>query len=176
MISTALVPISSSLHTSVADTNWLIVGLYMTCAVAQPSMGRFADLFGPRRIFLMSLVFVAAAGVFGWLASSLTALVGVRVLLGIGTSAAYPAAGGRAARTHSKQWEPTVASRRQSGQAGRPHRVADPAGQRTDHPQARLPDEFGGQRPRLGRAAQHEYRATLHCPPRAHSPTGRRSR
>src|SRR5256885_8076262 len=30
------------------------------------------------------------------------------------------AAGGRAARTHSKQWEPTVASRRQSGQAGRP--------------------------------------------------------
>ena len=92
MISTALVPISSSLHTSVADTNWLIVGLYMTCAVAQPSMGRFADLFGPRRIFLISLAFVAAAGVFGWLASSLTALVVVRVLLGIGTSAAYPAA------------------------------------------------------------------------------------
>ena len=39
------------------------------------------------------------------------------------------AAGGRAARTHSKQWEPTVASRRQSGQAGRPHRVqARPVG------------------------------------------------
>lgn len=92
MISTALVPISNSLHISAADTNWLIVGLYMTCAVAQPSMGRFADLFGPRRIFLISLAFVAAAGVFGWLAASLTALVGVRVLLGIGTSAAYPAA------------------------------------------------------------------------------------
>lgn len=92
MIATALVPISNSLHSSVADTGWLIVGLYMTSAVAQPSMGRFADLFGPRRIFLISLVFVAAAGVLGWLASSLTALVGVRVLLGIGTSAAYPAA------------------------------------------------------------------------------------
>src|SRR5258708_14424374 len=61
MISTALVPISSSLHTSVADTGWLIVSLYMTSAVAQPSMGRFADLFGPRRILLISLVFVAAA-------------------------------------------------------------------------------------------------------------------
>ena len=33
------------------------------------------------------------------------------------------AAGGRAARTHSKQWEPTGASRRQSAQAGRPQRV-----------------------------------------------------
>ena len=39
------------------------------------------------------------------------------------------AAGGRAARMHSKQWEPTGASRRQSGQAGRPHRVqARPVG------------------------------------------------
>src|SRR2546423_11052183 len=39
------------------------------------------------------------------------------------------AAGGRAARTHSKQWEPTVASRRQSGQAGPPQRVeARPVG------------------------------------------------
>ena len=54
MIATALVPISSSLHTSVAHANWLIVSLYMTCAVAQPSMGRFADLFGPRRILIHS--------------------------------------------------------------------------------------------------------------------------
>jgi hypothetical protein len=39
------------------------------------------------------------------------------------------AAGGRSARMHSKQWEPTGASRRQSGQAGRPHRVqARPVG------------------------------------------------
>ena len=40
----------------------------------------------------MSLFFVAAAGIFGRLASSLTGLVMVRVLLGIGTSGAYPAA------------------------------------------------------------------------------------
>ncbi len=92
MISTALVPIADSLHASAAATGWLIVALYLTSAVAQPSMGRCADLFGPRRVFLISLLFVAAAGVFGWLASTLTALVVARVLLGIGTSAAYPAA------------------------------------------------------------------------------------
>jgi hypothetical protein len=38
LISTALVPISSSLHTSVADTGWLIVSLYMTSA-ARVAMG-----------------------------------------------------------------------------------------------------------------------------------------
>lgn len=40
----------------------------------------------------MSLAFVAAAGVFGQVASSLIGLVLVRVLLGVGTSGAYPAA------------------------------------------------------------------------------------
>jgi MFS family permease len=92
MISTAIVPIADSLHASIAEAGWLIAVLYLTSAIAQPTMGRLVDLFGPRRIFLISLFFVAAAGVFGRLASSLTALVLVRVLLGIGTSAAYPAA------------------------------------------------------------------------------------
>ncbi len=92
MLSTALVPIAQSLDASVAETGWLIAGLYLTTAIAQSTMGRLVDLFGPRRIYLMSLFFVAAAGVSARLASSLTGLVMVRVLLGIGTSGAYPAA------------------------------------------------------------------------------------
>jgi MFS family permease len=92
MLTTALVPIADSLNTSVAETGWLIAGLYMTSAVAQPTMGRLADLFGPRRIYLLSLLFVAAAGLLGLWASTLNELVVVRVLLGIGTSGAYPTA------------------------------------------------------------------------------------
>ena len=92
MLSTALVPIAESLHAGVDETGWLIAGLYLTTAVAQPTMGRLVDLFGPRRIYLLSLAFVAAAGIFGSVTSSLTSLVMVRVLLGIGTSGAYPAA------------------------------------------------------------------------------------
>lgn len=92
MLSTALVPIAASLHASVAQTGWLIAGLYLTSAVAQPTMGRLADLFGPRRTYLASLMFVAVSGVLGWLSTSLASLVVVRVLLGIGTSGAYPSA------------------------------------------------------------------------------------
>ena len=77
---------------SVAETGWLIAGLYLASAVAQPTMGRLADLFGPRRVYLISLSLVALAGLLGQWAPSLGALVAVRVLLGIGTSGAYPAA------------------------------------------------------------------------------------
>ena len=45
MISTALAPIGVDFHSTVAETGWLIAGLYLTSAVAQPTMGRLADLF-----------------------------------------------------------------------------------------------------------------------------------
>jgi MFS family permease len=92
MISTALTPIAMAFNATVAQTGWLIAGLYLTSAIAQPTMGRLADLFGPRRIYLISLVVVALAGVAGTLAPTLTLLVGARVLLGVGTSGAYPSA------------------------------------------------------------------------------------
>lgn len=92
MISTALVPIAVDFHASVAQTGWLIAGLYLASAIAQPTMGRLADLYGPRRIYLFSLVLVAIAGLLGDFVPSLGGLVFVRVLLGIGTSGAYPSA------------------------------------------------------------------------------------
>jgi MFS family permease len=92
MISTALVPIATQFHATAADTGWLIASLYLTSAVAQPTMGRLADLFGPRRVYLASLWIVFAAGVASWFAPSLDALIVVRVMLGVGTSGAYPAA------------------------------------------------------------------------------------
>ncbi|MDE1009723.1 MAG: MFS transporter [Paraburkholderia fungorum] len=92
MIATALVPIAADFHASVAETGWLIAGLYLTSAVAQPTMGRLADLFGPRRVYLASLLLIALAGLVGGIMPSLGGLVAVRVMLGIGTSGAYPSA------------------------------------------------------------------------------------
>ena len=89
MISTALVPIGRDFNAGVAATAWLIAALYLASAVAQPAMGRIGDLVGPRRVLLAGLVAVGAAGA---LAPSLGALIGARVLLGIGASAAYPSA------------------------------------------------------------------------------------
>jgi MFS family permease len=92
MIATALVPIAQNFHIPISEAGWLIAGLYLASAVSQPAMGRFADLFGPRRVYLMALMLVAVAGLIGELAKDLPWLVVARVVLGIGTSGAYPSA------------------------------------------------------------------------------------
>lgn len=92
MIATTLVAIGGSFHVGAADTAWLVSSLYLASAVAQPAMGRLADRLGPRRVFLTGLLVVAAAGLVGMAAPSLAWLIVSRVMLGIGTSAAYPAA------------------------------------------------------------------------------------
>lgn len=92
MISTALVAIGHSFGIGAADTAWLISVLYLASAVAQPVLGKLADALGPRRIFLAGLVVVFASGLVGAVAPSFGWLIVSRLLLGIGTSAAYPAA------------------------------------------------------------------------------------
>jgi MFS family permease len=92
MIATALVPIGRSFTAGAAETAWLVAALYLASAVAQPVMGKLADRLGPRWVYVFGLALVGVAGSGGALAPSLGLLVVVRVLIGIGTSAAYPAA------------------------------------------------------------------------------------
>ncbi|WP_443042962.1 MFS transporter [Streptomyces sp. NBC_00370] len=92
MISTALVSIGDSFGIGAADTAWLISVLYLASAVGQPVLGKLADALGPRRIFLAGLVLVFASGLVGTLAPIFGWLIVSRLLLGVGTSAAYPAA------------------------------------------------------------------------------------
>jgi predicted MFS family arabinose efflux permease len=92
MMATALVPIGNAYGVGPERTAWLIMSLYVASAVAQPVLGRLADRFGPRRVYLTGLVVVGLAGLAGALTTSLGQLVAVRTLLGFGTSAAYPAA------------------------------------------------------------------------------------
>ncbi|MBR7674575.1 MFS transporter [Streptomyces daliensis] len=92
MIATALVSVGHAFGVGAADTAWLVASLYLASAVAQPTMGRLADLLGARRVFLAGLAIVVAAGVVGALAPAFGWLIASRVLLGIGTSAAYPCA------------------------------------------------------------------------------------
>jgi MFS family permease len=92
MIATALVPIAAAVHVSVGRTAALVSALYLASAIAQPTGGKLAEEFGPRRIFLGGILLVLIGGVVGGLAHDLTTLIVARVLLGIGTSAGYPSA------------------------------------------------------------------------------------
>jgi MFS family permease len=92
VLATALVAIAAAMHVSVGQTAILISSLYLTSAIAQPALGRLAEEFGPRRIFLVGITIVFVAGVVGGVANNLPTLVVARVLVGLGTSAGYPSA------------------------------------------------------------------------------------
>ncbi len=92
MVSVALAPISRDLGIGAAQAIWLVAALYLASAVAQPTMGKLADRFGPKKVFLSGLVIVGVAGVVPEFLTGFGGAVTARVLIGIGTSSAYPAA------------------------------------------------------------------------------------
>ncbi|WP_227982236.1 MFS transporter [Nocardia spumae] len=91
-IATALVGIGVDFHRGPGATAVLISVLYLCSAVMQPTMGKLATLFGPRRVFVGGLIVLIVAGVIGTAAPAFAFLVISRALIGVGTSAAFPTA------------------------------------------------------------------------------------
>ncbi|WP_240812576.1 MULTISPECIES: MFS transporter [unclassified Streptomyces] len=92
LIATALLPIATAVDVSVGRTAVLVSALYLASAIAQPTGGKLAEEFGPRRIFTAGLLTVLAGGIVGGVGQNLTTLIVARVLIGVGSSAVYPSA------------------------------------------------------------------------------------
>lgn len=92
LIATALVPIAHGVGIPIGQTATLVTALYLASAIAQPTAGKAAEVFGPRRVFVTGILAVAAGGLVGGLAQNLLTLLVSRVLIGLGTSCAYPTA------------------------------------------------------------------------------------
>lgn len=92
LIATALVPIATAMRVPAGRAVVLVAVLYLAGAIAQPTGGKLAEEFGPRRVFLAGALLVLTGGVVGGLGGNLATLVVARVLIGIGSSAGYPPA------------------------------------------------------------------------------------
>ncbi|WP_438801995.1 MFS transporter [Actinospica durhamensis] len=92
LIATALLPIAHGIGVPIGQTAALVTALYLATAIAQPTAGKAAEVFGPRRVFLTGIVLVAVGGLTGGFAGDLITLLISRVLIGLGTSCAYPTA------------------------------------------------------------------------------------
>ncbi|WP_448003498.1 MFS transporter [Agromyces bauzanensis] len=92
MIAVSLSTLRREFAVDVATVTWVISVFYLTSAVLQPLMGRFADRYGPRRVFTAGMVVIMLAGALGPFAPSLPWLCAVRVLLAVGTATAFPSA------------------------------------------------------------------------------------
>ncbi len=92
MIAVALVPLQHEFGVGVATSSWLVSGFYLAAAVGQPLMGRLVDLLGARRLFVAGLALMCVVCAAAPFAPGFWWLVGIRVLMAVGTSTAFPAA------------------------------------------------------------------------------------
>ncbi|MFE5326474.1 MFS transporter [Embleya sp. NPDC056575] len=70
------------LDTSPADASWVVTATLLSGAVCTPVMGRLGDMFGKRRILVVSLGLMVAGSVLCALSDSLLPMVGGRLLQG----------------------------------------------------------------------------------------------
>jgi MFS family permease len=92
MLATSLITLCNSFKVSAGSGALLITSLYVTSTIAQPLMGRLADLFSAKRVNMLGFILVLIAALIGIAAPGFSWLIVSRVILGLGTSAAYPSA------------------------------------------------------------------------------------
>jgi MFS family permease len=79
-----LVPrLPTLLNASAADTTWAITATLLAAAVATPVMGRLGDMYGKRRLLLISLALMVAGSVVAALSGALVPFIIGRVLQGL---------------------------------------------------------------------------------------------
>ena len=71
------------LRASASDTTWVITATLLAGAVATPTMGRLGDMYGKRRMLLVSLVLLVTGATVSGLSDSLLPMVAGRTLQGL---------------------------------------------------------------------------------------------
>ncbi|AJT43044.1 major facilitator transporter [Psychromicrobium lacuslunae] len=92
MIAVALVVLRGDFGLDVGTVTWVVTSFYLASAAGQPLMGRLADRFGPRRLFMLGMVIVALSCALAPLATNFLLVCLARALMAIGTATAFPSA------------------------------------------------------------------------------------
>ena len=84
IVNTALPSINRDFHTTLASTEWVVIGYLLSTSVAILGAGWLGDRFGTRRMSLGGLALFTAASAFCGLAHSLNELIVFRIVQGLG--------------------------------------------------------------------------------------------
>lgn len=90
MISVALARLQEEFRLSFGEVSWLISTYYLASAIGQPVMGKWSDLFGRKRVFMLGLALVTLASCLAPLSPSFGWLIGFRIIQAFGSSALFP--------------------------------------------------------------------------------------
>jgi EmrB/QacA subfamily drug resistance transporter len=86
VVNIALPTIQTQLHTNFATIGWVIHAYNLMFAVLLITVGRFADQYGRKLLFLSGIIIFGAASLLCGTASSVEWLIGFRVLQGCGAA------------------------------------------------------------------------------------------
>jgi MFS family permease len=86
MFNIALVDIAGEFHKSITSSQWVVIIYLLTVTVCLPLMGSLGDLKGKRNVHNLGLFIFMTGSLCCALAPNLYALIGFRVLQGIGAS------------------------------------------------------------------------------------------
>ncbi|HZO95776.1 MAG TPA: MFS transporter [Gaiellaceae bacterium] len=84
LVAPALGAIQTDLHTSTTAVAWIITGYLLSASVATPVVGRLGDMFGKKRMLVVTLAIVAAGTLVAALATKVGVLIAGRVIQGAG--------------------------------------------------------------------------------------------
>src|SRR5438067_10177821 len=84
LVAPALRTIQTDLHTSTTTVAWVFTGYLLSASVATPIVGRLGDMFGKKRMLVLTLVVVAVGTLVAALATSIDVLILGRVIQGAG--------------------------------------------------------------------------------------------
>jgi len=85
-VNVAIPRIAAELHANAMQMSWVPTAYLLTSAALLLPVGKLADMYGRKRLFLIGLTLVTLASMLASLAHSVEMLIGCRVLQGIGAS------------------------------------------------------------------------------------------
>jgi EmrB/QacA subfamily drug resistance transporter len=88
-VNVALPAIGDFFHMEAVTMSWVTTAYFLAIAMVQVPFGRLSDIFGHRRLFVMSLVLCALASFLGGYATSVPMLIASRVTQGVGAGVTY---------------------------------------------------------------------------------------
>jgi MFS family permease len=103
IVAPALPVLQRDLHTSTSGAAWIFTSFLLASSVATPIAGRLGDMFGKKRVLVISLSLLAVGSLLAALATSLSLLIVARAIQGLG-GAVYPLAAGPILQHLSYHW------------------------------------------------------------------------
>jgi EmrB/QacA subfamily drug resistance transporter len=89
----ALPVLKADLHTTTTGVAWIFTSYLLAASVVTPIAGRLGDMFGKKRVLVLSLVGLTLGSALAALASTLTLIIAARTIQGLG-GAIFPLAFG----------------------------------------------------------------------------------